>query len=449
MLVIKTKEKISKYAICLPINDKECNYIYLNGCYGEFVVVPREIGELICKKDSDITTDFLRNIHYIIPADENEEQLISQTCHDKQKVEKQYFNFSLIPTYSCNFHCTYCFEKDISVKYPDWLKSNLTQKDVDSIFKYADYLIENGRKFFNVRLFGGEPLLPKNKEIIEYIAGKCLKYDIPIQTITNGYYIDQYIDVFERYRFDEFKITIDGTADMHDRRRAPSNTHKSFDKIISNVGMLLNHNKKVTLRTNVNRENIDHIHKLIKQYHELGLSENPNLNYYFKSTISCFEKPENAVSDLDIMECIGNKIENYIFNSTYFRIYNQIQALIQKNKNLYFKPTYCGASNGNYMFDPNGNIFSCWDIVTEPQSMIGKINNEEVIFNPQFQVWQNRVIDKIEKCRECSYKMFCGGGCAAQALVVKGNLNDSFCDEFIKVFNQIAITVAKTNMKNK
>lgn len=454
MLAINKLEKISKYAICLALNNAEQNYVYINGCYGVFEIVPQEIGEIICKKspddfreDSKVIT-YLRRINYLIPTGVDEEHLIQKNCETVRTQEQQYFNFSFIPTYRCNFNCPYCFEKDISKKHPNWLKTTLSKEAVDAIFAFADRLISEGKHFYNIRLFGGEPLLPKNKDIVEYIAQKSQNYGVPIIAITNGYYIDQFADIINKYRLNEFKITIDGTSEIHDQRRAPSNTHKSFNRIINNVLAIVGRNKKVTLRTNVNQENLSNIPKLIAAYSALGFPENPNIHYYFKSTISCFEKPENMVSDLAIMETIGNTVENYPFNSTYFRIYKQIMALIEKNLHLYFRPTYCGACNGNYMFDPNGNVFSCWDIVTESSSLIGRINHTGVALNRQWESWQNRTVDTIETCKSCRYKMFCGGGCAAQAIVVNKDINTAVCDGFIENFNQIAIAIAK-NMISK
>ena len=438
-------EKISKYGICLALNDAQKNYVYINGCHGVFQIVPRRIGEIVCKgaMAEGEAAEHLRKIHYLIPSEVDEEQRITRTLQKVRAMTEKYVSFSLIPSYRCNFHCPYCFEKDISGKFPDWMKTTLSKEAVDGIFAFADRLIEEGKCFHNIRLFGGEPLLPKHKGIVEYIGQKSLAYHIPIQTITNGYYIDEFADLIGRYPFAEFKITIDGTRDLHDSRRSPADTHKSFDRIITNVRMLLEQGKKVTLRTNINRENIGDILKLMQVYKELGFSEDANLNYYFKSTISCFEKPENGVSDREIMEALGNTMENYRLNSTYFRIYRQLRGLIDQDLYTYFKPVYCGASSGNYMFDSNGNVFSCWDMVTEPCSVVGQASRWGVTLNEQWKVWQNRTFEAVEKCKNCRYKMFCGGGCAAQAVVARGDMHKAVCDDFIENFNQVAITMAK------
>mgnify|MGYP003307289979 CR=1 FL=1 len=95
------------------------------------------------------------------------------------------------------------------------------------------------------------------------------------------------------------------------------------------------------------------------------------------------------------------------------------------------------------MFDANGNVFSCWDMVTEPCSVVGQVSHWGVTLNEQWKVWQNRTFEAVEKCKNCRYKMFCGGGCAAQAVVARGDMHKAVCDDFIENFNQVAITVAK------
>ena len=294
-------EKISQYAICLPLEDAK-QYAYINGCYGDFQIVPQNIGEIICKGAvaKGETGEYLRSIHYLIPQETDEEALIAQTLEKVRGETGKYFSFSFVPSYRCNFHCPYCFEKDISAICPEWMKTTLSKEAVDRIFAFADQLLQKGNRFHNIRLFGGEPLLPGHREIVEYIGGKSLVYHTPVETITNGYYIDEYADLIRKYPFESFKITLDGTRDIHDQRRAPAGAG-SFDRIIANVRILLDMGKKVTLRTNVNRENMGDILKLQQTYGELGFSQRENFKYYFKSTISCFEKPEKSVSDAEIM----------------------------------------------------------------------------------------------------------------------------------------------------
>ena len=309
---------------------------------------------------------------------------------------------------------------------------------VNSIFSCLEKEVQNGKKISSFTLFGGEPFLPQNKEIIDLILDKCKSYNASIFAVTNGYYLDEYIDVLRNHPITTLKITIDGTQEVHDKRRAPKNK-KSFEKIIKNVLLALKNNIPVSLRTNVNKENFDCVEKLKEFYETSGLTRFNNFSYYFKATMACFEKEDNAVSDVDIICSIGDDCNNYCRNSAFNRIYLPLKKMIENGK-APFKAEYCGAHCSNLVFDPYGKIYSCWDILTDERSVIGKVDIEKnlLVFNDNYKTWNARTVDTIARCKDCKYKLFCGGGCAAQGLVANDNMNMPFCENFIERFNMIA-----------
>lgn len=98
-----------------------------------------------------------------------------------------------------------------------------------------------------------------------------------------------------------------------------------------------------------------------------------------------------------------------------------------------------------YTIDPFGDIYPCWDVLSEESERIGYVNNEtdEFVFNENHDRWKCRTVDKIPDCKECPYLLFCGGGCAAQAKVMHNDINKVFCDGFQKVFDQVATEVCE------
>lgn len=84
-------------------------------------------------------------------------------------------------TYNCNFRCPYCFEA--ANDNPN--EAYINEEHIDAALEIA------GKDLVHIGLFGGEPLLPKNRKSIEYLISKDpdKKYSI----ITNGYYLDRYM----------------------------------------------------------------------------------------------------------------------------------------------------------------------------------------------------------------------------------------------------------------
>ena len=136
---------------------------------------------------------------------------------------------------------------------------------VDAIFAQIKNYKERGFKVKSCTLFGGEPLLVQNKELIRYICGKCRELEMSISAITNGYELDKFIDILEEYKFTSIQITVDGTEEIHNLMRPLAGGGKSYAKIMENIKLALDHNITVSLRVNVNKTNISGIRLLIDE----------------------------------------------------------------------------------------------------------------------------------------------------------------------------------------
>ena len=444
--------KLSKYNICLPLEDNAGYWLLLNGCSGRSAIVDGQTAQTVIAAEKNMQTlqtlpnetmDQLRELGCLIPVSAREEDTVDMLCNRIHGDSCNKLNISFIPGYACNFSCPYCFEKSIQTEAPQWYGAQMSESLADAIFASLDKLLAQGKQINNFTLFGGEPLLPQNKQIIHYILERCKAYGSPILVVTNGYYLDTYLELLEQYPIDTLKITIDGTEQIHDSRRAPK-SGKSFRRILSNVRAALEKGIAVSLRTNINRENFDCISSLRAYYQEQGLTDYPHFSYYFKATMSCFEPEGNAVSDVQIMESIGSSACNYCLNSAFNRLYIPLRKMLNKTASACFKAEYCGAHSGNMVFDPFGRIYSCWDVLTDPRSVIGTVDTEanEFVWNENCKVWQSRTVNRISGCAGCKYKLLCGGGCAAQAMVTQDRMDVSFCEDFIERFHRIAAEIA-------
>jgi uncharacterized protein len=91
----------------------------------------------------------------------------------------------------------------------------------------------------NIVLYGGEPLLKENKEIVEYIVNKGVDLGYTFEAITNGYDLEAFTDLLSPDKIRSIQVTVDGMQENHDKKRIHFVTIKSFDKIITNIGIAL------------------------------------------------------------------------------------------------------------------------------------------------------------------------------------------------------------------
>ena len=135
---------------------------------------------------------------------------------------------------NCNFRCLYCYEKFENI--------GMNQKTMNSIFDFAEEKIKSGNfENFLVSLFGGEPLL--GYKTIQYLSPKfqllASQYGLNYNSdmTTNGYLLDnrKAQKLITDYKCTNFQITLDGTAESHDKQRVLQNGSSSFERIYKNL----------------------------------------------------------------------------------------------------------------------------------------------------------------------------------------------------------------------
>ena len=100
------------------------------------------------------------------------------------------------------------------------------------------------------------------------------------------------------------------------------------------------------------------------------------------------------------------------------------------------KGSYCSANTGNYIFAPDGQIYSCWESIGKDCSRIGNYMDAEGLTLEETAVkrWFSRSVADIPECMECAFALVCGGGCAQYAEYNSGSLYKPYCDDFQKTF---------------
>ena len=90
--------------------------------------------------------------------------------------------FTFLITYDCNFRCPYCFEKDIQKDGTAFTKE-MVDKAYQAILQIAP---DERLRSRSITLYGGEPLLKRNKNIISYIIEQGKELGFKFSAISNG-----------------------------------------------------------------------------------------------------------------------------------------------------------------------------------------------------------------------------------------------------------------------
>ncbi len=335
---------------------------------------------------------------YFCESDDDElmkkASLITRLKATQQKRSGPISSVSFVMTYDCNFACPYCFEK--SDKNP---RGQYITKD------QVDKVLENiGKELKHIGLFGGEPLLPRNRVVIEYIISKAPDKEYSI--ITNGYYLDEYIDLLKRIKVDFVMVTLDGKREVHDRRRICKNGEKTFDRILNNIEKCLDNSIPIRIRMNVDSDNLNEIESLRNELVSTFEKSRDLLSFEISPMMNdgVFER-NNVVFELvkNDMSHIRESEKNVLLS----RVSPIVNAIIN-GKPLRPRYAYCAEEENVWIVDPTGFIYPCLTAVGKTEYAIGR-------YYPDIELFENSIkcrnIETIEKCRDCKHSFLCGGGC--------------------------------------
>lgn len=451
--------RVSQYNIYNKLKQNDNTWLIIQGVKGSFDLVDGEIVKILKSSETNQNDlNALREDQKVLLLDrgyitqksvEEEFSFVEILGKAINNIARKGINITFVPTYNCNFRCEYCFERKLQTNGQEWLNKKMSPMVVDSVFEQLQKYKDEGKRLESVYLFGGEPLLHSNVEIITYICEKAHLFEIPISCISNGFYLHEYIEIIKNFNFVSVQITLDGIEEEHNKRRFLLNGKGTYNRIISNIDKALNEGIHVVLRTNVNQKNVDQIRNLIELYTQKGWTQKENFRYYFKSTLRCYEEPQDELSDIELMQLLGDVYgegaDKFQYNSIYGSLSSRLMQMFESNSFAPMRSGYCGANMGMYTVDPFGDIYPCWDVLAESNCVIGHVDTENNSFtlNNEHDKWKERTVDKIMDCRQCKYMLFCGGGCAAQSLVTHNSMNKAFCDNFQQLFDECSVEVCE------
>lgn len=240
--------RTSSYMIPVKLEKEEDKYMLIHGYTGAIDIVTENLLEKIksIAKGHDFSDNMLQQLikrGYITTKTQEEEYAyvarVAKAIHKRKQILNT--SFTWVVTYNCNFRCPYCFENR---EMKDSQHSNtLTIEEVNSIYRAMEQIQPHKELRSSIlTLYGGEPLLAENKEIVNYIVEEGVKRGYKFNAITNGYELEHYLDLLSPTKICKLQITIDGPKAIHDTRRIHYKDHGTFDKIIHNISMALKKN---------------------------------------------------------------------------------------------------------------------------------------------------------------------------------------------------------------
>jgi len=326
---------------------------------------------------------------YIVTNNYREKEVFSKVRYSRDEAQAVVMYF--IPTFNCNFRCPYCI---ISATDHDCTVDD-TMSDEDTVLAanwLINYISKNNLKKLTVELFGGEPMLGHKQNLLFLNTLTKLKeqgVELKFNMISNCYLLsDENLTELKQAGVESIQCTIDGPKEINDKRRILSDGGGSFDRIIENIKLCRKHDISVTIRINIDEENVTHIVSLIE-----FLKKN-KFHEYVTIGLAPVDPP---LKDVNISGH-NEKVMNYMPE-----IYNKLRE--EKFRFLMWE-TFCGNGTKNFfVICPDGSLYNCPSYAGIEGHSIGNIREEE------FYPTRKYMHEIPEKCFDCNLVGVCAGGC--------------------------------------
>lgn len=345
--------------------------------------------------------------------------------------------------HTCNLNCSYCFASQGKYHGERALMSYEVGK------RALDFLIENSgtRRNLEVDFFGGEPLMNFDvvKQLVAYARSieKEKNKNFRFTLTTNGVLVDDDVIEFSNREMSNVVLSLDGRKEVHDRYRVDYAGNGSWEKIVPKFQKFVNARggKNYYMRGTFTHANPDFLED-IKTMLDLGFSE-----LSMEPVVAASDDPA-ALTEADkpvVMkqyEDLAKLMLERDKEGKPFTFYHYMIDL-KGGPCIYKRISGCGSGTEYMAVTPWGDLYPCHQFVGDEKFKLGDIwsgvNNKKI----QDEFASCNVYAR-EDCRDCWARLYCSGGCAANAYHATGSVKGVYkygCDLFKKRM-ECAIAVA-------
>ena len=345
--------------------------------------------------------------------------------------------------HTCNLNCSYCFASQGKYHGDRAVMSFEVGK------RALDFLIENSgtRRNLEVDFFGGEPLMNFDvvKELVAYARsvekekGKNFRFTLT----TNGVLVDDDVIDFANRECANVVLSLDGRKEIHDRFRVDYAGNGSWEKIVPKFQKFVEARggKNYYMRGTFTHANPDFLED-IKVMLDLGFNE------LSMEPVVCAPGDPSELTAED-MEIVKKQYEDLAFlmlekdrEGKPFTFYHYMIDLTG-GPCIYKRISGCGSGTEYMAVTPWGDLYPCHQFVGEEKFKLGNIWDGVTNTETQCEFAACNVYAH-EECRDCWARLYCSGGCAANAYHSTGSVTGVYksgCELFKKRM-ECAIMVA-------
>ena len=336
--------------------------------------------------------------------------------------------------HTCNLNCSYCFAAQGRYQGERALMSFEVGK------RAMDFLIENSgaRRNLEVDFFGGEPLM--NWEMVKKLVAYCREQEkihnknFRFTLTTNGMLIDDDVIDFCNREMSNVVLSLDGRREVFDRLRVDYAGRGSYDQIVPKFQKFVaaRGDKSYYIRGTYTHNNTDFTNDIFHMA-DLGFKELSMEPVVSRPDDPCALTAEDLPVLKEQYEILAKEMIKRDREGRGFTFYHYMIDLTG-GPCIYKRISGCGSGTEYMAVTPWGDLYPCHQFVGDPKYLMGDIWKG---------VTNTAVRDEFKhcnayarpECKDCWAKLYCSGGCAANAYHATGSIRGVYeygCELFKK-----------------
>ena len=323
--------------------------------------------------------------------------------------------------HTCNLNCSYCFASQGKYNGERAVMSFEVGK------RALDFLIENSgtRHNLEVDFFGGEPLMNFQvvKDLVAYARSieKEHNKNFRFTLTTNGVLVDDDVIEWANRECSNVVLSLDGRKEVHDRFRVDYAGNGSWEKIVPKFQKFVEARggKDYYMRGTFTHANPDFL-KDIQTMLDLGFRE------LSMEPVVCAPDDPSALTEEDIkivMEQYEKLAELMLACDKQKKPFTFYHYMIDLTGGpcIYKRISGCGSGTEYMAVTPWGDLYPCHQFVGDEKFKLGSVWDGVTNTAIQSEFAACNVYAHPE-CRDCWARLYCSGGCAANAYHATGSV---------------------------
>lgn len=336
--------------------------------------------------------------------------------------------------HTCNLNCGYCFASQGNYHGDRGIMSFEVGK------RALDFLVENSgnRTNLEVDFFGGEPLMNWDvvKDLVKYArsiekeAGKNFRFTLT----TNGVLVDDDVIDFANKEMHNVVLSLDGRKEIHDAVRVDYAGKGSWEKIVPKFQKFVKErgNREYYMRGTFTHANPDFTN-------DINVMLDLGFNKLSMEPVVCSPDSPAALTEEDLSvvleqyELLAKDMLEKEKDGKPYTFYHYMIDL-KGGPCIYKRISGCGSGTEYMAVTPWGDLYPCHQFVGEEKFKLGNVF-DGVTNNDVREDFRSCNVYSRSECRDCWAKLYCSGGCAANAYHATGSIRGIYkygCELFKK-----------------